>query len=222
MAKKVDTSFKLLRSRRKTATEEALLKVFRRMQNDAAARRDGGVRKVVSAKAQRDLADAILAENMLTAAEVAERVADTFGDDEYDPEIMRGWLAANSDAVADSIAGSIEDDITAAGDSDDDEISGDPVGHVFGILASSGAAGYAQQMVTTSAGFGARDAAGSAGAGIKQWVVNSGNPRTSHAAMDGETVRLDENFSNGLAWPGDPQGDADENAGCMCSLTLIY
>lgn len=54
----------------------------------------------------------------------------------------------------------------------------------------------------------------------KTWVVTSGNPRASHAAMDGETVPVDAEFSNGMKWPGDPVGGADEVAGCMCTVEI--
>lgn len=54
----------------------------------------------------------------------------------------------------------------------------------------------------------------------KTWVVTSGNPRSSHAAMDGETVKLDEDFSNGMRWPGDPVGGAEEVANCLCTVVV--
>lgn len=54
----------------------------------------------------------------------------------------------------------------------------------------------------------------------KTWVVNSGNPRTSHSMMDGETVGIEEKFSNGASWPGDPVLGADGVAGCMCSVEV--
>ena len=38
--------------------------------------------------------------------------------------------------------------------------------------------------------------------------------------MDGETVGLDEDFSNGLAWPGAAGSDAAEAANCRCDLVL--
>lgn len=60
---------------------------------------------------------------------------------------------------------------------------------------------------------------GNAGA-TKTWRVSSGNPRPAHAAMDGETVPVGELFSNGMKWPGDPSGGADEVAGCMCGLEI--
>ena len=52
----------------------------------------------------------------------------------------------------------------------------------------------------------------------KTWVVTSGKPRASHSAMNGETVELNQLFSNGMNGPGDYSGGADEVAGCSCDL----
>jgi HK97 family phage portal protein len=55
----------------------------------------------------------------------------------------------------------------------------------------------------------------------KTWLTTSGSPRTSHAALDGETVGIKENFSNGLRFPGDMSaGLPDEVANCACVTTL--
>jgi len=55
----------------------------------------------------------------------------------------------------------------------------------------------------------------------KTWIVTSGNPRASHAAMDGETVGYHDTFSNGADWPGDTGAlDADETCGCQCELEV--
>jgi hypothetical protein len=54
----------------------------------------------------------------------------------------------------------------------------------------------------------------------KTWRVTSSNPRASHAAMDGETVPISEQFSNGMDFPGDTAGGADEVAGCECTVTI--
>ena len=59
-----------------------------------------------------------------------------------------------------------------------------------------------------------------AGLKTKTWQTNSANPREAHAALDGETVALDERFSNGQLWPGDPAGGAQNNANCKCSVTF--
>jgi hypothetical protein len=59
------------------------------------------------------------------------------------------------------------------------------------------------------------------GGATKTWVVTSGNPRASHAAMNGETVPLDDTFSNGAKWPGDSSAlDVDEIAGCNCDVEI--
>lgn len=54
----------------------------------------------------------------------------------------------------------------------------------------------------------------------KTWLVNSANPRPSHAALNGMTVPLHESFPGGLRWPGDADGGVDEVAGCTCSLVI--
>jgi len=38
--------------------------------------------------------------------------------------------------------------------------------------------------------------------------------------MDGETVALEEKFSNGADWPGDAILGPDETSGCMCELII--
>ena len=64
-----------------------------------------------------------------------------------------------------------------------------------------------------------------AGMGIdveKQWLAAL-DPRTrgSHRHLDGETVKLDAEFSNGLKYPGDPDGPASEVYNCRCTLVPV-
>jgi hypothetical protein len=40
--------------------------------------------------------------------------------------------------------------------------------------------------------------------------------------MDGETVAIDDKFSNGADWPGDPVLGAEGVAGCNCGVTVNY
>jgi HK97 family phage portal protein len=54
----------------------------------------------------------------------------------------------------------------------------------------------------------------------KTWIVTSANPRPEHADMDGETVAVDDVFSNGANWPGDPVLGADGVAGCTCVVDI--
>lgn len=53
---------------------------------------------------------------------------------------------------------------------------------------------------------------------VKQWDATlDGNTRDSHRAVDGEIRELDEKFSNGLMYPGDPSGPASEVINCRCT-----
>lgn len=53
----------------------------------------------------------------------------------------------------------------------------------------------------------------------KTWLA-SGLPDSRHADMDGETVGIDEKFSNGAMWPGDPVLGAEGVANCGCGVEI--
>lgn len=54
---------------------------------------------------------------------------------------------------------------------------------------------------------------------VKQWDSTlDGRTRSSHISVDGEYRELDEKFSNGLEFPGDPHGKAAEVINCRCAL----
>ena len=54
---------------------------------------------------------------------------------------------------------------------------------------------------------------------VKQWDASlDSKTRDSHAKVDGEIRELDEKFSNGLMYPGDPSGRAEEVINCRCAL----
>lgn len=54
---------------------------------------------------------------------------------------------------------------------------------------------------------------------VKQWDATlDGNTRESHSQVDGEIRELDEKFSNGLMFPGDPSGGPGEVINCRCAL----
>lgn len=53
---------------------------------------------------------------------------------------------------------------------------------------------------------------------LKQWDASlDGRTRDSHRQVDGEIRELDEKFSNGLRFPGDPNGGAAEVVNCRCT-----
>ena len=55
---------------------------------------------------------------------------------------------------------------------------------------------------------------------MKSWIA-TGDKRTreSHQNVNGELVPLDKPFSNGLMYPGDPMGSANEIVNCRCAMT---
>ena len=56
----------------------------------------------------------------------------------------------------------------------------------------------------------------------KQWLAAlDSRTRGSHRHLDGETVELDAEFSNGLKYPGDPDGPGSEIYNCRCTLVPV-
>lgn len=170
-----------------------------------------------------ELADDLHRVAMLVSTSIGEETAEAMGftPGDYDVDRTLSFLRAVSERVAGDInattLGAIRDGVEG--------VEGGTVeaaDHVFGIAEDSRASAAALTFVTFAAGFATveagRQLAGSQA--TKTWVVNSSNPRASHAAMNGETVPVDENFSNGMPWPGSIEGGADEVAGCQCSLVV--
>lgn len=58
----------------------------------------------------------------------------------------------------------------------------------------------------------------------KKWMAILDNrTRDSHADLDGEVVDVDETFSNGLMYPGDPStNDFAEICNCRCTMVYVY
>lgn len=142
------------------------------------------------------------------------------------------WSTARTEAwwlkVAESTARAVNvttrDQILSALDEGDDAV--DAVRHVFDVATESRAGHAGVSASTMAAGFGAAEAARQVvqrrgGRSFKTWIVTSGNPRPEHAAVDGETVPVDETFANGMLWPGDSgRGTVDQIAGCQCELEI--
>jgi len=74
--------------------------------------------------------------------------------------------------------------------------------------------------IQTKASMNACNKAKSKGADVvKQWDASlDSKTRDSHAKVDGEIRELDEKFSNGLEYPGDPKGRPEEVINCRCAL----
>lgn len=194
----IDTAFPSLRERHEALTLKALREAFAKQEADV-------VLAGMSLSPEWDswLAQAVYIRNRNAAADAALKVASALGSD-FDVDVMDEWLTANADIAARGI-----NDSTRASLAEADDKAG-----VFAILLGSAAVQYARSMVTTAVNFGATDAARASGAGTKTWSGGT----TRHGHLNGQTVPLDEDFSNGMAWPGDPSGGAEDLAYCNCSV----
>lgn len=112
--------------------------------------------------------------------------------------------------------------------SEDEEEEGQesPPEHEFGQRQGPEAIGLGITITKWLSWWGTREAyeqgkrQGSKRHVMKRW--NTGpRARDSHAAMNGETVEIDEKFSNGAEWPGDDNLSPEESCRCNCSTDII-
>lgn len=133
----------------------------------------------------------------------------------YDEQQTLAYLAENARIAAESINAQTFDELDAE-DADAEA--------VFETAKGSRASRIGLGRATLLIGFARTEAAKQSQAAdgrerTKVWVVTAGT-HSRHPEMNGETVPVSENFSNGLAWPGDGRGGAAETAGCTCLLQL--
>lgn len=232
--KALDVHVEELRARYEAKFREVLIRHYRRQEAALA----GGV-NVESSRAEeqrrgeksdlggvwydderwnRELAVDLLPLNLLTAKTwgmivVESLEADVDGEGFVDG--MMAYITTHSEVQAENINSYTVAQLQDALATDDPKAA---FKDVFIAAVSVWAARQAVGAVTSMLNFGATEGARASGLVRKTWQVNSSNPRPEHAAMNGETVGIGGTFSNGLRWPGDPRGSAEDNAGCQCSV----
>jgi hypothetical protein len=165
-----------------------------------------------------DLATILHSLSAATAKAIGAKVAADLGG-EYDGASIADYLTTNSASTAKQINQKTADAIAAALESAAEDASAeDTIDGVFDGEVAARSGQISLTRVAVIGGLAALVAARTNKAKTKTWVVNSGKPRPSHAAVDGETVALGEQFSLGGDGPGDYSMGADEVAGCTCSL----
>lgn len=211
----------------RTKAQEVLAKFY--------ARQEKSVRSALGAKADSDwwneerwneeLAAELYALALLVTKAVANTTLDKLGisPDEYDAEMTLNYLATVARSTASSINTVTKQKLDEALASAEEPM--DEVAHVFEVAKEtrSKQGGYA--LVAALAGFATVEAIKQAAGGreaTKTWIVTSTNPRPSHAQMSGETVSLNDTFSNGGKWPGDVVLGVDEIAGCTCDVEITF
>lgn len=134
----------------------------------------------------------------------------------YLHELSKGRAAAINMATYRKLQEAMEDD--------EEEVT---PAHVFDVRESKDSLTFGRSLALAAAGWAAVHEAphqaeqhGIQKTVEKMWVIGE-NPRQEHAMMNGQTVPIDEPFSNGCFWPGDENGDPDTTCGCNCSTEVI-
>ena len=169
----------------------------------------------------KELGDDLFQVAVATSTDVGRATAEagSFDPDEYDVDRTLAFLKAVAASRAGMINSTTKDRLDDAVDAEDQEPA-----DVFADAKDNRAPTAATTLVTTFSAFAVQETGRQLApdTATKTWVVSSPNPRASHASMDGETVAVSDTFSNGMDWPGDPAGGADEVAGCTCELEMNF
>ncbi|MDD5016532.1 MAG: phage portal protein [Eubacteriales bacterium] len=93
---------------------------------------------------------------------------------------------------------------------------------VMGEAKTSRATKIARTETHNTVESGTRETYKAAGVKKKEWLTSmDGRERENHASINGEVVNMDDSFSNGLDFPGDPSGDPEEVVNCRCVLLPV-
>jgi HK97 family phage portal protein len=144
----------------------------------------------------------------------------------FDPftESVQAWLAQHVTKSTTLILRSEADRVSRLiekGFSDNDtidEIARSIRDYYDGPQTKYNAMRTARTEIGSAAGYGQREAARQSGVVLrKTWVAaRDDRVRDSHQEIDGQTRGLDDEYSNGLMFPGDPSGDPSEFVSCRC------
>lgn len=142
---------------------------------------------------------------------------------EYKTDQTRNYLRKLSEGRAAAINEKTREELQRAMDEDDED---NTPAHVFEVREGKHSDTLGRSLALLAAGWASTHEApqqaqqqGINKTVTKTWVTGD-NPRPSHAAMNGETVPVDAEFSNGAYWPGDDNLDEDESCGCNCSVEI--
>ena len=174
----------------------------------------------------RELTDDLFKKAMDISISTAKRaISDLWDDGEYDPDRTEAYIKKMCQRRAEMVNQATYKELIAALDADeeDDGLKATPEG-VFENAEEnrSESAGHAFASAICSWSLMEACRQNERGQNVfKTWIVTSGNPRASHASLNGETVQYDEPFSNGAMWPGDIDNlDVEEVANCQCILEV--
>lgn len=174
----------------------------------------------------RELADDLAPLFVSQAERRGRRALADIGEDPdgYDAGATEAYLAAMARGKAKAINNVTFRQLAAALDGDaGDEAEGSTPRGVFEKAEDDRADTAGTSIATAVAGWAVLEAvrqrAPNRGA-VKTWRTHSANPRSAHAALNGQTVPVGETFSNGAMWPGDQSLTPEESCNCRCSIDI--
>mgnify|MGYP001807499735 CR=1 FL=1 len=173
--------------------------------NKASAQREGGIIGLSSvqaeyvANARRELLSG-------DQAQLKRYLGRERRDRRFDPQVrqaIKGGKPIDAAMVA-KMAGRYADRLLA--------LRGEVIGRTETMAAINGSRHQAWEQAAARGGF-------TVDTVTKSWsAVRDARTRDSHRHMNGEAVTLSQRFSNGLMFPGDPEGAIAEIANCRCRL----
>jgi HK97 family phage portal protein len=114
---------------------------------------------------------------------------------EWDGGLVENYLGAKAAGMAKGIVARARESVSPK------------MASYLGLGAATGTMNFARE-----------EAAKQTGATQKVWNVTSAKSR--HPEWNGLKANIGENFSNGLGYPGDPAGSAEQTAHCECVLDI--
>lgn len=144
---------------------------------------------------------------------------------EFDSERIENYIKAMALGKSKAINNVTYRELRMALDDDieDEDALGATVEGVYEKAETSRAETSGRSFATAVAGFAILEAVQQRASGrgaMKTWIVTSSNPRAEHAAMNGETVPYDDEFSNGAKFPGDQMLTPEESCNCQCQVEI--
>lgn len=157
------------------------------------------------------------------SAKHGDEASDVFGTDYYTGKTVN-YIKAVAEGRARAINTATKEKLDELIDSEPEDLE-EEIDHLFEVREEKDANLLGMNMATAvtcwALGEASRQAKdqGYQARVYKTWITGE-NPREDHAMMSGETVEIDQKFSNGADWPGDDILGPDGTCGCNCTTEV--
>ena len=157
------------------------------------------------------------------ASEHGAEIAKELGT-EYYPGKTVNYIKALAEGRAKAINSATKKKIDEVIESNPEDLE-EEIDHVYEVREGKDANLLGMALATAATGWAIGEACrqakdqGYSAEVYKTWVTGE-NPREDHAMMNGETVPVDQTFSNGADWPGDDILGPDGTCGCNCTTEI--